>query len=211
MVEERFEFSAKAKKNLFILIGVGVILSVIGIIVMNTGGGHGEATGESDHAFHWYTRLHADIWINNVFFTGIALVGVLFFAIQYAAQAGWSAGLIRIPLAFGNWLPIAGILMLVSFFVFGDDIFHWTHESLYDPSSPDYDALIDGKKGFFFWPLMDQSSIPVFFLARLIIFFGVWYWLFLKLRSLAFDEDINGGTDNWYKMRSYSAIFIVFF
>ncbi len=207
MVEERFEFSAKAKKNVLILIGAGIVLSIIGIVLMNMGGGHGEASEGGGHGFHWYQRLYSNLWINNIFFTGIAVVGVLFFAIQYAAQAGWSAGLKRIPLAFGNWLPIAGLLMLVSFFAFGHDIFHWTHAELYEEGG---DEIIQGKGGFFYWPLK-SGTFPLFFLARMIIFFGVWYWLFAKLKSLAFNEDIEGGTDNWHQMRMYSAIFIVFF
>lgn len=212
MVEERFEFTAKAKKTLLYVIGAGVIFSVLGIILMNTGGYHGEeVAGGGEHGFHWTKRLIADIWINNIFFTGISVVGVLFFAIQYAAQAGWSAGIKRIPLAFGNWLPIAGILMLVSFLAFNHDIFHWTHHSLYDTSSADFDSIIDGKKGYFFWPLSDHPSVPVFFIFRMVAFFGIWYWLFTKLKSLAFQEDIDGGTDTWYQLRKYSAIFIIFF
>jgi len=212
IVEEKYDFTAKTKKNLFIFIGVGILLTVIGIISMNMGGHHGEeAAHGGGHAFHWYQRLYANIWINNVFFAGISIIGVAFFAIQYAAQAGWSVGLKRIAFSFGSWLPIAGILMLVSFFVMGHDIFHWTHHSLYDPASEDFDSIINGKKAFFFWPMEDHPSVPVFFLARMVIFFGIWYFLFNKLRGLAMKEDIEGGTDRWYQMRKWSAIFLVIF
>ena len=210
MVEERFEFTSKAKKNLIYVIIAGVVLSILGIIMMNSGGGHGEAAA-SDHAFDWTKRLKANFWINNVFFTGIALVGVLFFAIQYAAQAGWSAGIKRIPLAFGSWIPIGFVLMFGGYWLVGHDIFHWTHHTLYDTASPDFDRIINGKKGYFFWPLSDHPSIPVFFLGRMIVFFAIWYWLFTKLRKMALAEDLEGGTDYWYKMRSVSAIFIVFY
>ncbi|MFY0686139.1 MAG: quinol:cytochrome C oxidoreductase [Cyclobacteriaceae bacterium] len=212
MADERFEFTAKAKKKLFILIGVGLALSVLGVIMINSGGHHGEEVAAAgDHGFHWTKRLFANIWINNVFFLGIAITGVFFFTIQYAAQAGWSAGIKRIPLAFGNWLPFAFGLLIVSFFAFGHDLFHWSHHSLYDPSSEDFDSIINGKKSYFFWPLQDHPSIPVFFIARMVIFFGVWYWLFMKLKKLAFAEDLEGGTDYWFRMRKTSAIFLVFF
>ncbi|MBV6644158.1 MAG: quinol:cytochrome C oxidoreductase [Cyclobacteriaceae bacterium] len=212
MVEEKFDFTAKTKKNLLIFIGVGLLLAVLGIILAATGGhDHQGAEEGAHHAFHWSKRVFANIWINNVFFTGLALIGVLFFAIQYAAQAGWSSGIKRIPLAYGAWIPFAGLIMFASYWVVGHDIFHWTHHSLYDTSSPEYDSIIDGKKGFFFWPLSDHPSLPVFFLARMIIFFGVWYWLFVKLKKMAFSEDLEGGTNHWYKLRSISAIFIVFF
>ncbi|WP_258105104.1 quinol:cytochrome C oxidoreductase [Marinoscillum sp. MHG1-6] len=214
MVEEKFEFTGKAKKNLFITIGVGIILVIIGIISLNMGGhgheGHEAVAEGGHHAFHWTQRLFANLWINNVFFAGLAVIGVFFFAVQYAAQAGWSAGLKRIPLAFGAWLPIAAVLMLVVFFIAGHDIFHWTHHDLYDTSSEDYDSIIDGKGGYFYWPL-HKGGFPLFFIARMVIFFGVWYVLFLKLKATAISEDVDGGTEKWYQMRKLSAIFLVFF
>ena len=210
-VEEKYDFSAKAKKNLLITIGIGIFLTVLGIVLMNMGGHHEEGAHEGGHAFSWVNRLGVDIWINNIYFTGIAIVGVFFFALQYAAQAGWSAGIKRIPLAFGSWLPIAGILMLVSFFVFGHDLFHWTHHGLYDTTSHEFDSIINAKKAYFFWPLSEHPSTPVFFIARMLFFFGLWYYLFTKLRKLAFQEDLEGGTASWYNMRKLSAVFLIIF
>ncbi len=210
ITEDKFDFTSRSKKNLFIFIAVGILLTVIGIVLLNTGGHHGESA-DGAHAFHWTKRLYANIWINNVYFTGIAVIGVAFFAIQYAAQAGWSVGLKRIALAYGSWLPFAGILMLVSFLAFSHDIFHWTHHSLYDPSSPDFDSIINGKKGFFYWPMSDHPSVAVFFLARMVAFFGLWYFFFTKLKGLALQEDFDGGTDKWFQMRKWSAIFLVIF
>ena len=210
-VEEKYDFSAKAKKNLLITIGIGIFLTVLGIVLMNMGGHHEEGAHEGGHAFSWVNRLGVDIWINNIYFTGIAIVGVFFFALQYAAQAGWSAGIKRIPLAFGSWLPIAGILMLVSFFVFGHDLFHWTHHDLYDTTSHEFDSIINDKKAYFFWPLSEHPSTPVFFIARMLFFFGLWYYLFTKLRKLAFQEDFEGGTASWYNMRKLSAVFLIIF
>ncbi|MEM9326045.1 MAG: quinol:cytochrome C oxidoreductase, partial [Bacteroidota bacterium] len=132
LTEERFEFTSKTKKNLLIFIGVGLLLAVVGIVLMNMGGheaaeaghggghdagGHGDGGhGDGHHGgFHWTKRLYANIWINNVFFAGISIIGVAFFAIQYAAQAGWSVGVKRIAMAYGSWLPIAFVLMLGSF------------------------------------------------------------------------------------------------
>ncbi|MAJ51469.1 MAG: quinol:cytochrome C oxidoreductase [Flammeovirgaceae bacterium] len=211
IVEEKYDFSAKAKKNLIITIGIGIFLTILGIVSMSMGGHHEEVAHEGGHAFSWINRLGVDIWINNIYFTGIAIVGVFFFALQYAAQAGWSVGIKRIPLAFGSWLPISGIVMLVSFFVFGHDIFHWTHHDLYNTSSHEFDSIINAKKGYFFWPLVDHPSIPVFFIARMLFFFGLWYYLFTKLRKLAFQEDLEGGTVPWYNMRKLSAVFLVIF
>ena len=206
-VEEKYDFSAKARKNLLITIFSGIVLTVLGLIFMDTGGHHEEVARNEGHPFSWINRLGVDIWINNIYFIGISIVGVFFFALQYAAQAGWSAGIKRIPLAFGNWLPVGGIIMLVSFFVFGHDLFHWTHHDLYDSSSHEFDSIINAKKGYFFWPLTDHPTTPVFFIARMSFFFGLWYYLFIKLRKLAFQEDLEGGTASWYNMRKLFGIF----
>jgi hypothetical protein len=231
--EERFEFTQKAKKTLLIVLLAGVVLTALGYFTMDSGADHGgvhdvEATVEDGHdeepygdgknedtsegenhgGFSPIKRLFANLWINNVFFAGLALIGVFFFAIQYVAQAGWSAGIKRIPLAFGSWLPIAFISMLVIFFIAGHDIFHWTHASLYAEEGGD--KIIQGKAPYFFWPLQG-GEFPIFFIGRMVIFFAVWYLLFRKLRSLAFQEDLDGGSERWYKMRSVSAVFLVFF
>ncbi len=215
MTEEKFEFTGGAKKKIFIALIAGIVLTVIGIASMALGGGGHEAAGhaaaEGEHGFHWIQRVWANIWINNVFFTGIAIIGVFFVAIQYVSQAGWSAGIIRIPQAFGYWLPIAGLLMIGTYFLASHDLFHWTHHSLYDETSPEFDDIINGKKAFFFWPMEDHPSFPIFFVVRMILFFAVWYLLFIQIRKQSLAEDLDGGTDRWKKMFQLSAIFIVFF
>uniref|UniRef100_UPI00404727F0 quinol:cytochrome C oxidoreductase n=1 Tax=Roseivirga sp. TaxID=1964215 RepID=UPI00404727F0 len=169
---------------------------------------HDEPTAE--HAGGWFKRVKIDLWINNVYFTGLALIGIFFFAIQYASQAGWSTYVLRIPLSMAQWLPYAFVLMLGSFALFGHDIFHWTHSDLYDTASSHYDKLIDGKSGFFFFPL-EGGSFPIFFILRMVVFFGVWYWLLSKMKSLSIAEDELGGNTYWFKIRKFSAIFLVFF
>ncbi|MBC6409591.1 MAG: quinol:cytochrome C oxidoreductase [Ekhidna sp.] len=153
-------------------------------------------------------RFLSNLWINNVFFGGLAVIGVFFFAIQYVAQAGWSAGLKRIPFAFGSWLPVAFFLMIAVFIYGGHDLFHWTHSGLYVEEGGD--EIMKGKASYFFAPF-EGGAFPFFWVARMVVFFGVWYLLFRKLRTLAFSEDIEGETTVWYKLRKTSAIFLVFF
>ncbi|UJP66849.1 quinol:cytochrome C oxidoreductase [Mongoliitalea daihaiensis] len=208
-LDQKFDFSAALKKSIMTVLGIGAVLLVAGIILSMTGG-HDHGAEEGAHAFHWYQRLFANIWINNVYFAGIAVIGVFFFAIQYAAQAGWSAGILRVMLSLGNWLPIAAVLMIVSYFIVGHDIFHWTHAYLFDKNDPQYDFIIDGKGAFFFWPL-EKGTFPVFFLVRMVLFLGIWIFFFNKLKKLSFEEDKVGGTEHWRKIRTWSAFFLVFF
>jgi hypothetical protein len=219
MTDEKFVFNASLKKKLAVTGIVGVVLFVIGLIALMIGGGHEEASHGVEAAGHaadaaghgaagehhggsWITRVYANLWINNVYFTGVALIGVFFVAVQYVAQAGWSAPIKRIPLAFGNWLPVAGILMLVTWLVASHDLFHWTHEDLYVEGGPHYDEIIAGKKAYLNTP---------FYLARMVIYFAVWFLFFRWIRKEILAEDIDGNTKHWKKLIGISAGFIVFF
>jgi hypothetical protein len=209
-LDQKFEFKASTKKSIMTVLVIGAILLGIGIVMAIFGGHHEEGAEAGAHAFHWYERLYANLWINNVYFTGIAIVGVFFFAIQYAAQAGWSAPIVRVMLSFGNWLPYAAVLMIATFFLANHDLFHWTHSYLFDKASPEYDKIIDGKGAFFYWP-MAKGTFPVFYIARMVLFFGFWVFFFNKLKKLSYAEDTLGGSTSWYKIRSTSAYFIIFF
>ena len=209
-LDQKFDFTAALRKSIFIVGAIGAVLLLIGVVLAMFGGhGHGAEEGGA-HAFHWSKRFFANLWVNNVYFAGIAIIGVFFFALQYAAQAGWSTPLLRVYLSFGSWLPYAAGLLLITFFVAGHDIFHWTHSSIYDSNSPDYDGLIDGKGSYFFWPL-EKGTFPLFFILRLVLFFGFWIFFFKKMASLSSQEDLHGGTSYWYTIRKWSAIFLIFF
>jgi hypothetical protein len=209
-LDQRFDFTASIKKSILTVLVIGAVLLGIGVVMAMTGGHHEEGAEAGTHAFHWYERLYASLWVNNVFFTGISIVGVFFFAIQFAAQAGWSAPILRVMLSLGSWLPIAGVLMLATFFVANHDLFHWTHSYLFDKNDPQYDKIIDGKGAFFYWP-MEKGTFPVFYIARMVIFFGFWVFFFNKFKQISAQEDQLGGSSHWYKMRSWSAFFLIFF
>ena len=156
----------------------------------------------------WLKSIFSNLWVNNVYFTGLAIIGLFFVAIQYAAQAGWSAGMKRIPLAMAHWLPYAGVLMLISWFVVKSDVFHWTHSDLYHGEHAD-DILI-GKSALWYWPLA-AGSFPIFYVLRMIVFFALWYMFFTWIKREMLAEDLDGDVRHWYKARKYSAIFLVVF
>ncbi|MCU0420262.1 MAG: quinol:cytochrome C oxidoreductase [Cyclobacteriaceae bacterium] len=236
IADERYIFKPQTKRTLLIVLVVGLALFALGVILaMNSGHGHDDhATSRAataltasadqhgaadthaadEHAHHgtapWLKRIYTSLWHNNIFFVGIGIIGLFFIAIQYAAQAGWSAPIKRIPLALGHWMPIGGLIMIALFFVAGHDLFHWTHGYLYDKNHAEYDAIIDGKAPYFFWP-MAAGSFPVFYVVRMVAFFGLWYMFFTWIKREMLAEDLSGGTNHWYKMRKYSAIFLVIF
>ena len=169
------------------------------------------AEGEGHHGSAiWVKRIYASLWQNSVFFTGIGLIGLFFVAIQYAAQAGWSAPINRIPLAMGSWIPIAGIIMLILWFVVKTDVFHWTDSSLYAEGTEHFDEILHGKSAMWYWPLA-AGSFPIFFILRMVLFFGLWYMFFVWIRKEMLAEDINGGVAHWLQARKLSAVFLVIF
>lgn len=172
---------------------------------------HKGAEGEHHESPTWLKRLYTTLWMNNVFFTGLGIIGLFFVAIQYAAQAGWSSGLKRIPLAMGSWIPVAGVLMLGLWFLVKGDLFHWSHADLYEAGAG-FDPIINGKGGFFYWPL-DKGTFPAFFIARMVIFFGMWYLFFTWIKKQMLSEDLESGvtTKYWLKARGLSTWFLLFF
>lgn len=239
MTEERFSFTASAKKTLMIVGVIGIVLLVVGTI-SSMSGGHAE---EGEHAINtitsqtdltasleegpehaaeeahggghhgsapWLKRLFTNLWINNIYFTGLGIIGLFFVAIQYATQAGWSAGMKRIPLAMAHWLPIAGVLMLISWFFVNHDVFHWTSADLYAPVAEGGDKIIQGKAAMWYWPL-EMGSFPLFYVLRIVVFFGLWVMFFMWIKKEMLAEDLDGDVNHWYKARKYSAIFLVIF
>ena len=95
-LDEKYEFTGKAKRNIGIVAVVGIIAVAIGVMGLMHGGGHHEGAEVVEeaghHGFNWMTRVWANLWINNMYFFGISIIGVFFLALQYVAQAGWSAG-----------------------------------------------------------------------------------------------------------------------
>ena len=219
---EQFEFGAKLKKNIFIIGLIGIVLLAIGII-SSIGGGHDDGhaqlldetskalAGGGGHDVSWTTRLKSALWFNNVFFTGVALIGVFFFAIQYVAMAGWSVAFLRVYKSFGAFLPIGAALMFILFFWSNHEVFHWTHDYLYEEGGEFFDAIINGKEPFFYAPFTAESHMPVFYLIRMVLFLGGWIMFSMIMGKNHFAEDLEGGTKRYRKLVKISAGFIVFF
>jgi hypothetical protein len=237
--DEQYVFRPETRNKFFYILGFGVVLFIIGLFLdMRSGGGHDEhggehgmvkteqltanadsatpqeaehteAAGEHSETAHWLKRIYASLWMNNILFTGLAIIGLFFVAIQYAAQAGWSVGILRVALSMGTWIPIAGILMIVLWFVSSHDIFHWTHESLYHEGEH-FDPIINKKAAYFYFP-GEAGAFPIFYIFRMVLFFGMWYWFFLMIRRNMLAEDLENTTAYWYKNRTISAWFLIFF
>lgn len=210
MIEERLSISKKTSNRFLFLIGLGLVLLIIGIfIAMNStghhGGGHdgeGAAAEGGHHAITWVNRLFSNLWLNNVYFLGIAVIGLFFAAVQYVAYAGWSVPIKRILESLTAYLPIGGVILLVIFLLGKHQLFHWTDETLYILDNPNYDPILAGKSSFLNQP---------FYIIRMIIFVGAWVFFAWWLRKQSLEEDLNGGLAYYHKSIRISAIFLVVF
>lgn len=182
-----FNFSGKPKVWSLIAILIGVISIGYGFI-----SGHGE-------------RTYANLLLMAYYITCVSAAGLFFMALQYVAQAGWSAGLLRIPQAFAKVLPVASLLLILVTVggLFTHNLYHhWNAEGLTDPNSPQYDAVIAGKAGY-----LNVS----FFLTRLVIFLGAYSIFSVILTKLSANEDLEGGLNSYRKSIKWSAVFLVIF
>jgi len=155
-----------------------------------------------EHVLHQYhNKPWAAIYVAAFFFFMIALGALAFYAIQHAAQAGWSPLLFRVMEGVTAYLLPGSIIMFVLLGLSALNINHlfvWA-----DPEVVAHDELIQGK----------QSWLNAgWFLIRAAIFLAGWnaYRYFSRKYSLNQDEDPKGNV--WYKKNfKISAIFLVFF
>ncbi len=185
------------------------------------GGGHGESKGHAvahgDDAHggdahggdaHYEHVLHqlqnkpwSALYVAAFFFFMIALGVLAFYAIQFAAQAGWSPVLFRVMEAITAYLVPGGIILFVILALSG---FHVNHLFVWaDPEVVAHDKLIQGKAGW-----LNGTG----FIIRAAIFLGGWllYRHFAVKYSRLQDEDATG--NKWYKKSfKISAAFLVFF
>ncbi|MGI4020251.1 MAG: hypothetical protein ACRYFA_01980 [Janthinobacterium lividum] len=198
--DQQFEFSGKAKTYSFIAIAIGLLAVAFGFIT-----GHGE-------------RTFANLLLMSYYFACVCMQGIFFCAIQYVAQAGWSASIIRIPQAFAKVLPIAAIILIavvtlglftnhtvveegkkvIEPYLYG----HWATPGLNLKGSENYDSLIAGKSVFLNKP---------FFIIRLVVFLGLYCIFGAMLVKYSNAEDRIGGMSNYNKSFKISAIFLIVF
>lgn len=160
--------------------------------------GH-EMTHE-EHVLHQiHNRPYAALYVAAFFFFMIALGVLAFYAIQYAAQAGWSPVLFRVMEGITAYMLPGGLLVLLIAFVADKHIFIWM-----DPDVVAHDAIIQGKQSWL--------NKPWFFI-RGFIFLGGWYLYryFSRKFSVAQDNaDVNDNR-NFKKNFRISAGFLVFY
>lgn len=175
-------------RNNNLLAGILIAIGAVSIV-------YGFASGETHRAW-------ASLLMSNFYLMAIALGSIFFVAVQYVAEVGWSPGIIRIPMAISQYLPFATAFMIIIFLAGHHDLYHWTHEDLYDKNSPHYDPILDGKSGYL--------NIG-FYVVRLFAYALIWSGFAFLIRRESLKEDIEGGLGFYNKNIKLSATFLVLF
>jgi hypothetical protein len=199
--DERFEFQGRAKTWSLVMIAIGVIGIAYGFL-----SGSGE-------------RTFSNLLLMGYYFACVCICGVFFCALQYVAQAGWSASILRVPQAFAKALPVAAVVLLV---IIGSGLYFthtganeegkqtvlpylyklWALKGVTTPGNENYDAIIAGKSGYL--------NVP-FFLIRLVIYLASYSFLGSLLVKYSNNEDELGGMFNYNKSFKVSIIFLLIF
>ncbi len=171
--------------------------------------GHGEEAGghamsEEEHDKHVYHQLSnkpwAALYIAAFFFFMIALGVLAFYAIQRAAQAGWSPLLFRVMEGITSYIVPGGIAVFVILLL---SVLHYNHLFVWmDDSVVAKDALLQGKAGYL---------NPTFFLIRAAIFLAGWIGYREYSRKLSLAQDESDDDSNFKLNFRISAGFLVFY
>ncbi|MEP7110334.1 MAG: quinol:cytochrome C oxidoreductase [Ferruginibacter sp.] len=201
-----FELPGNYKKWTMGLIGAGLIALLYGFIVFHPfeHAAHGENVNS--------TRFWAVLLQNSVFFLLITNASMFFIGVTTLAMGGWQVALKRVPEAISSVVPVLGIItfIILMSIVWGGrtDIFHWLDPKLYDVNAPEFDKILNGKKGFL---------NPGFFTAWSTITIFLWWFIGRKMRSFSIESDQTGPMDyesgkKWInKNILWASFFIVFF
>ncbi len=148
-------------------------------------------------------RPWSALYVAAFFFFMIALGVLAFYAIQFAAQAGWSPVLFRVMEGITAYVLPGGLIVLAIAIASGT-IGHYNLFVWMDPEVVAHDKLIQGKQSWL--------NLP-WFAVRGLIFIAGWslYRYFARKFSIAQDNAEAG--DNRYFKKSFriAAAFLVFY
>ncbi len=166
------------------------------------GGEHAMSAAEHDeHVFHQLqNKPWAALYVAAFFFFMIALGALAFYAIQRAAQAGWSPLLFRVMEGITSYIVPGGIIVFVILVL---SVMHMNHLFVWmDPEVVAHDPILQGKKGYL---------NTTFFLIRAAIFLAGWIGYREYSRKLSLAQD-NSDDDSNFKLNfRISAGFLVFY
>jgi len=163
--------------------------------------GDGHEMSHDEHVFHQLAnRPWAAVYVAAFFFFMISLGTLAFYAIQRAAQAGWSPLLFRVMEGITGYLLPGGLIVLAILLL---SALHFNHMFIWmDPEVVEHDEIIKNKSGYL--------NIP-FFLARGVFYLAGWSLYRYFSRKFSIAQDKANDNSNHIKNFKISAGFLAFF
>ena len=153
-----------------------------------------------NHLEHVLHQMQTKPWsatlVSAFFFFMIALGVLVFYAIQYAAQAGWSPVLFRVMEGITSYLLPGSIIVVLLVLLAGTHFYPWQDEHIVNG-----DKILEGKSGFLNFP---------FFVIRAVIYLLGWnlYRYFSRKNSL---QESATDLKPYRKNFKISVFFLLFF
>lgn len=162
---------------------------------------------DAEHKEHLEHVLHqlqnkpwAAFYVACIFFLLLSVGVMAFYAIQYAAQAGWSPILFRVMEGITAYMLPGSIIFFLVLVAAG---MHWNHLFVWmDADVVANDTLIQGKSGYL---------NVTFFLIRAAIFLGLWNFFRAKMRKNSIAQDSSTDLTFYKKNFKLAATFLVIF
>ena len=164
----------------------------------------GEEHHDQEHLEHVLHQLQNKPWsavyVSAFFFFMIALGAFAFYAVNFAAQAGWSPVLFRVMEGITGYLLPGSIIMFILLVLSG---FHINHLFVWmDPEVVAHDEIIQNKTAYL--------NIP-FFLIRAALYIAGWNFFRYLMRRNSIRQD-DASDNHWFKKNfKLAAGFLVFF
>ncbi len=187
-MKKQFIFSKKLQTISLILMVIGLITGVLAYMADTN-------------------RFWANILFSNYFFLLLALGAAFWMALQYIAEAGWSAAFKRVPETISCYLGPAFIFMLALVLLGLKYVYPWANPEghIEDFNKyPEFKEILEVKE-----PYLNKS----FFIIRTLIFFVVWFLTTALLRKFSKKEDNDKAHAlKWFeKSRFFSKVYIFAF
>ena len=165
---------------------------------------HDAVHSEKEQIAHKLHQMHNRPWsalyVSLLFFLGISLLVLAFYAAQRVAQSGWSVVLFRVMEAITANLVPTSIIMLVFIILAG---MHYSHLFVWmDPEVRATDTIIQGKA---LW-----LNIPGWMIRGIIYLLG-WNFYRYWIRKNSIAEDTATTIKIFKRNYNASVIFLVFF
>jgi hypothetical protein len=180
---EKFEFTDKLKKSLYLMIGAGVLGLVLAFFL---------------YPSDTHSRFWSNILLNAYYFTGIGIFGIFFVSANQLGYGGWITLIKRIFMSLSGFIKIGAIFALIiigGVWAHYHNLYHnWT-----DPAA--FKELANTKQIFFnttFWTL------------RVVLYFALWIVVGRAVIKSINNKDINVPA-NYKRSKLMAALWIVIF